>query len=209
MGEIKRDMERLAVAQALYQVVGAAVKTGDAGSLRGRADAAVKGLYDDFGVKSVELRVGDVPVGTMSVAVSSGPVVTDRAAFEAWAASCGLARRVRGVDLDRVPDDLLDLVVDAVGSVCPAAVTEGVEMARGWEKSMVRAGRAVACGEGGEVVPGLAWRSQVKNTTVRGCDSKDVAAALASMGDGATLAQILADGDAFRALPEGGDGDGE
>lgn len=203
--EIRRDVERLAVAQALMGSIGGAVKTGDKGNLRGRVDSALVGLYQDLGVKSVEVRVGEATVGTMSVAVSEGPAVTDRAAFEEWAVERGFGRRVRGVDLALVPDGALDAVVDAVASVWPQAVTEGVEMAKGWEKAMVQAGKAVAVADGGEVVPGLAWRRQVKNTVLRGCEPADVAAALASMGDGATVAQVLADGDAFRALPgEGG-----
>ena len=46
MADKKPLMENLAVAQAVYKVVSAAVKTGDPDNLRGRADAQLMELYE-------------------------------------------------------------------------------------------------------------------------------------------------------------------
>lgn len=87
-------MENLAVAQAVYKVVSAAVKTGDPDNLRGQADAQLMELYEmgkslGMPTKSVDLTVGDAKVGTVSVIEKGGESkqvydLTDGEAFERW-----------------------------------------------------------------------------------------------------------------------------
>lgn len=61
------DLERLAVAQAVYKAVAGQVSANDPCSLRSRADAELMAMYDSIGVRSVDVKIGGQKVGTYSV----------------------------------------------------------------------------------------------------------------------------------------------
>lgn len=63
------DIERLAVAQAVYKAVAKVVSTKDADSLRSKADADLLDMYDRMGVARVDLKVAGEKVGSYSVRV--------------------------------------------------------------------------------------------------------------------------------------------
>ena len=93
------DMERLAIAQAVYKMVADAISTKNPDSLRGRLDAAMLDAYDANGIKSRDLRIGNDKVGTYSVTVKkavhrSHVEVTDEDAYEMWADANGLTKVV-------------------------------------------------------------------------------------------------------------------
>lgn len=64
------DIERLTVAQAVYNAVGDLVSTKRPGNLRDRATAQLVGMYQQMGVRSLDLRLNEEKVGTFSVVVS-------------------------------------------------------------------------------------------------------------------------------------------
>lgn len=64
------EMQKLAVAQALYKVVGAAVSTKDPDSLRGRMDAEAERAYRFDGVKSRDIIINGEKVGTYAAKVA-------------------------------------------------------------------------------------------------------------------------------------------
>lgn len=87
------DMERLAVAQAVYKAVAEQVSTRNPGGVRGRMDQRVLDMYEATGAKSFDVRVNGEKVGTYSVSVpkSKDPrprtevVVNDASQVVAWA----------------------------------------------------------------------------------------------------------------------------
>lgn len=66
------DVERLALMQALYSVVGAEVKTGVPGNLRDAVNDEYTRLYNMTGATSFEVRVNGEKVGTFSYSKVKG-----------------------------------------------------------------------------------------------------------------------------------------
>lgn len=57
-------IERLAIEQAVYNAIGADLKTGVEGNLRGEVNAHYRELYEDTGATGFEVRVNGQKVGT-------------------------------------------------------------------------------------------------------------------------------------------------
>lgn len=117
------DIERLAIAQAVYKAVSDAVSTRGgrrgAANLRTRVDDAVKRAYVETGADRTRLRVAGEEVGTISVKLSkpvdaAEPCVEDAAALVGW---------LRGSDGGR--DALMRLVHGEPGLVLRAATADG------------------------------------------------------------------------------------
>ena len=90
----KERIEKLAVAQALYNELGRIVSTRDADSLRAEADGYFVDLYKQTGAKSFEVTVGGEKVGTYSVRVAEPKDMLsiyweDQEAVEQWAIENG------------------------------------------------------------------------------------------------------------------------
>ena len=66
----QKDMERLAVAQAVYKAVADIVSTKNPDGMRAQADAELMDAYTQMGVKSMDLRVEGQKVGTYSVTMA-------------------------------------------------------------------------------------------------------------------------------------------
>ena len=66
------NIERLAVEQAVYNTIGADLKTGMADNLRGEVNGFFLDLYQHTGAVSFEVRVGGQKVGTYSFARVKG-----------------------------------------------------------------------------------------------------------------------------------------
>ena len=64
------ETERLAIAQALYNMAGKLVSTKDPDSLRSEVDASFKELYEQTGSKSFDVKVNGQVVGTYSIRFS-------------------------------------------------------------------------------------------------------------------------------------------
>ena len=120
------DIERLAVAQALYKAVAGMVSTKDPDSLRARADADMLANYERMGMKSVDLRVNGEKVGTYSVKVSkptgaaktSRLVVDDSEAAYRWA-------------MTAAADEYEDWCIANIDRFCQYALDEFGEVADG------------------------------------------------------------------------------
>lgn len=86
------DIEKLAIAQGVYKVVAELVSTKNSNGIRGKADHQLMELYDQMGVKSMDLKVSGQKVGTYSVTMakatpekqSTALQVNDKAALVAW-----------------------------------------------------------------------------------------------------------------------------
>ena len=68
--DIKQAIERLAIAQAVYNGFGGVVSTKDPDNLRGTVDTYFRELYETTGAKTMEVKVSGEKVGTYSVRVS-------------------------------------------------------------------------------------------------------------------------------------------
>lgn len=120
------DIERLAVAQAMYKAVAGMVSTRDPDSLRARADADMLENYERMGMKSVDLRVNGEKVGTYSVNVSkptgaaktSRVVVDDSEAAYRWA-------------MTAAADEYEDWCIANIDRFCAYALSEFGEVADG------------------------------------------------------------------------------
>lgn len=86
------DMEKLAIAQAFMNAVGALTSTKEHGNLRDRVNAHMVELYDETGAKSFDVKLHGEKVGTYSLTVSRPTEsrteslfgVADREAFAKW-----------------------------------------------------------------------------------------------------------------------------
>lgn len=58
--------DRFLAAQAIYKKIGSQLRTGNPDNARGQYDAKLEGLYQQFGAKSIDLKIGDMKVGTAS-----------------------------------------------------------------------------------------------------------------------------------------------
>lgn len=140
------DIERLAVAQALFKVLADVVSTKDPDSLRSKVDADMVATYEETGAKTFDLRLNGAVVGTYTVCVSkeahrTDVVVDDDEAFLAWCLENGHAKNVTTYDV-QMPDDPADDVSDAVAlllregviqehtttKLCPRALTKAQEV---------------------------------------------------------------------------------
>lgn len=117
------DMERLAIAQALFKAISSVVSTKDPDSLRGRVDARAIENYKSTGAKSFDLTLNGTKVGSFSVRLSRAVhrvdfVVGDREACLRWCVENGLARTATTYEaveldggLDKSQVDALDLLL--------------------------------------------------------------------------------------------------
>lgn len=65
-----QDTEALAIMQAIYKASGAIVGTKDAGNLRGQVDTRIIEDFESEGIKSRDLRVNGIKVGSIAVTAS-------------------------------------------------------------------------------------------------------------------------------------------
>ena len=72
------DIQRLAVAQAVYKAVSGVVSTKDEDSLRSECDRVLVEQYERTGAKSYDVSLNDQKVGTYSVKVSKAKSATER-----------------------------------------------------------------------------------------------------------------------------------
>lgn len=193
------ELEKLAVAQALYKAIAAAVSTKDPDSLRGRMDAAAIKGYEATGAKGFDLRLNGRKVGTYTVRVSR-PVrrtdlaVTDREAFEAWCVANGIADATVEWRVS-VPEVLMGNQGEAIDLLMRTGVLSAREVARVGDIEIMDAKRRME--ETGEVPDGCVpitvdEPSRPLGTTLK-VDAELVAEAL---GDclPAALAGLLAEG---------------
>jgi len=146
------ELERFAVAQALYKAIAAQVKTGEPDNLRGRVDDMLRDDYKEKGTDRYRLKVGGVEVGTLSLRLGRAQtrlIVEDETAFMDWLFDDGIGYLHEFI---RSPKGraLVDFMASAI-------VTDG-EVPRG--------------------CTAYTEPAHFEGTTVKGCDIEDVANAL-------------------------------
>lgn len=108
-------MERLAIAQAIYKAIAAAISTKDPESLRGQVDSSILENYQRTGGKTYDMLLRGRKVGTYSIRFSKAEhrttvAIVDEDAFAQWAFGNGLARKQVVITLDveeGMPDRLI------------------------------------------------------------------------------------------------------
>lgn len=214
MGDVRFQgldaLGRLAVAQAFYQSMGAAVKTGDPSSLRGRVDAEALAEYAERGTRSRDVLVGGVKVGTYSVSEGKPRVrVVDGEAFRGWAVESGLMVHRVHVDWSLLTDEQADAVARLAESIAPGCAHVWDEPDTEWTR-YVKVVDGACVDADGQVVPGVEVTREPSTRLALhrpGGGKPTVADALASMAEPPTLAEVLGGGFSA-ALPEGGEADG-
>ena len=129
-------MENLAIAQAIYKAVGAAVDTKKPDNLRGQADAQVMHLYEmskqmGMAPKSIDLSVNGQKVGTMSVTEKQGTTktvfdLTNVDNFTAWLAEFDQHDAIVQYVLDH-GEDFCSWFVSETGEIPPGVDLRYVE----------------------------------------------------------------------------------
>jgi len=77
----RTPIERLAIVQALYNVVGKMVSTKDPDNLRAEVDDQMRALYEVTGAKSFDVKVNGTKVGAYSVVISKPTEATTEEMF--------------------------------------------------------------------------------------------------------------------------------
>lgn len=67
-----KDLEKLAIAQALYKAIGSVVSTKDKDSLRSKCDKYLQDLYADGVTDRLILKLNDTQVGSLTLRKSRG-----------------------------------------------------------------------------------------------------------------------------------------
>lgn len=88
------ELERLAIAQAIYKRIGGYVSTKDSCSLRSECDRELLQMFENNGIDRVQVRANGVKVGTLSVRETKGKHmtvihVTDEDAYLRWCSDNG------------------------------------------------------------------------------------------------------------------------
>jgi hypothetical protein len=148
------DLEKLAIAQALYKAVGKIVSTKDPDSLRSAQDMELMRLYETIGVDRVALKLGDTEVGKLSLRRKKAThkaevVVEDTAAMWAWLHN--EADETLLADIVPTIAKALDRYVERTGDVPDGCSVRHIDTPEG-----------------------------IAGTTITGCKPEDVAAALGS-----------------------------
>lgn len=146
------DIERFAVAQALYKAISQQVKTGEPDNLRGRVDDMLREDYKEKGTDRYRLKLNGAEVGTISLRAGREQtrlIVEDETAFMDWLFDDGIGYLHEFI---RSPKGraLVDFMASAV-------VTDG-EVPRG--------------------CTAYTEPAHFEGTVVKGCEIEDVAAAL-------------------------------
>lgn len=82
MNSMQERIERLAIEQAVYNAIGADLKTGVYDNLRGEVNEHYRELYDQTGATGFEVRVNGAKVGTYGFnRVKGKPAYTERIAI--------------------------------------------------------------------------------------------------------------------------------
>lgn len=127
----RSPIQQLAVAQAIYKAVSTVVSTKDPDSLRSACDAEAARRYEAEGVKSTDINIDGVKVGTYSVKVSKAKPkrkaprvwVDDRDEFAEWLASEDGAGWLRQL-VEEHGNELAFGVFYETGEIAPGCVAQ-------------------------------------------------------------------------------------
>ena len=189
--DVRRVAEQLAVAQAVLKVAGEATNT-RSGYLRTLADDMLLKMHDDYGAEKIELKIGGEKVGTLSLTVKEGVVIEDYEAVQDWEIENGFAHETPAIDLNILRPDTVEKILQLARMDNPISVSSEVHY-KNIEDIAEHVGENMVT-SGGEVVPGVKWRREVKGTRISGCTPRDVSRALSIGGADYTIAGLLSAG---------------
>lgn len=160
------------------------------GATRADVIAEMAPLFEKHGMSQSKARIGDQAVATLSLLnTSPSPRVTDRPAFDAWAAEVGFTTR-EFVDYEGFGRLIASMHPEMLAEYTEFTTKETVLPANFFE-SLTKVGDAALFD--GTVVDGVAWEQKPLNVRVAGVDTERIIGALAA---GAI------DAGAMLALPE-------
>ena len=172
----KGDLERFAVAQAMWEHLGKLVATGSKsrdgmpGELRAAADAAALDMHASGNSDRIRVSLNGMDVGAITVRTAQAWLVKDRAAYNDWCDDGGLAVEAYGFDWSKVPEEERRNFMHRVNEAYPGAVTcetrypDPKELGAVWNQD---AGVAIIP-ETGEPIPGVEFATTVAGTAIEG-----------------------------------------
>lgn len=173
--------EKLAILTAMKKSVETAIK-----DARAEVDARMWEDYEDEGIEKKALIVGKQKVGEIGISYTTPKFeVTDKNAFEEFALDYGLATASKTIKPEAMREAVGQLERALDEETFNAITEDSVTVSGDWDKAMERVGDTVCYMDSGMVVPGVAYvPKRPKNTTVRGCDPKDVLPIVAALPGG-------------------------
>lgn len=127
--------EKLAIAQAMYKQLAAAIKTNEPDNLRGAADAEIQELNDTHHVSSVSIPINGKDVGIKigitpaSTEMRQERVIKDSKAFVEWCQEPERAKEIVSRLYIGKPEELLELALMNKAGEIPDG-TEFVEVSK-------------------------------------------------------------------------------
>ena len=180
------DLERFAIAQAMYSHLAEQIKTKTVGNLREIADQKA---VDDFfatGATTIPVRIGDEVdadgkivaagevVGTINVKTHSGYTITDIQAWRDWAEENGVTEEVEVVNPDfdwqtwAMSDPDYYSKRQWIRENIPGFFRKEKDTLEWWKDLVDHQGSQCFERDSGEVLPFLEWRTDVVGTSISG-----------------------------------------
>lgn len=195
MTNIEELDARFAVAQAVYNQIGAQVKTGGEGTLRAGEDDVVRGIYAESGGKVRDIRLNGAKVGEIRVETADRFTVSDPAAYTAWCVGAGESVTSEEMDWRRLTPAQYDEAMKYLHANHPNLFVTVTEPPTPDESWVTYRGAVCVDTETGEEIPGLVHETAITKTVVRGCKWEGVGR---KGGPGWQFAPVR---DAVRGLP--------
>lgn len=166
------EVERFAVAQALYSKLGSLVETRGKGDLRAEVDEMLLDAMEASGANRIEIRLGGELVGELSAQTKQEYQVSDVRAWREWASERGLLverRYVEPADIDNLEAGELDELLDYLEEHHPSVVVKRADVSHTWQGYLVHRGEEVFDAETGERIEWAKFVTKVSSTRLVGC----------------------------------------
>ena len=196
------DLQKLAIAQALYKAIAEAVGTKDPGSLRSRMDGQIIANYGETGAKNFDIMLNGMKVGTYSIRFSKAAhyhelIVKDREAFIEWCCDNGLAKVERSYSVKPLNEEMTEAERQAYQLLMSTGVITAEDVVHTTNFALDDAKRSFeSTGEvpAGCEVEAIDEESEPIGTTLR-VDPKSVAKAMGEDLPGAVIGLLSEGGD--------------
>lgn len=165
------NLEKLPIFKALEKIVGQKAE-----ECRKQCDAEIKKLYEDSGIKKIDLRVNGDSVGSFTATVNkAGFEVTDKPLFDDFALTYGFADEVLSINPEAMQRAIGILRENLDEEAFKQMVSTSVKVDSKWENFITAKGGECYFLDTAELVPGIKIRKEsFKSTMVTGCKPDDV-----------------------------------
>lgn len=153
----------------------------EADQARNEANSALQELYEQTGADRVQVKLGEVEVGTFSLTFDDdGYCITDRETFDDFCITNGFAHE------ELVIKDGYKLqAAEELAVHCPEGVERRIVLDKGKDKLFKNIDGVFVVDGTNEVIPGIDPKPKaVKGAQMRGCKPEDVLPALKGLGVG-------------------------